>query len=135
MVSELQTKGFKVLTANGPLVRPSSGRYPLHQPASVGNMSRTVSHAFRDAHEAMASQGVVVPDVPPGGVPKWGTHSARRGGAKRAMDTRHLSKVSALAIDFHFGWDEQAHSKEHTMQWMYAGIAHRSERAMVTRFF
>jgi len=135
MVQVLLLKGFKALTANGPLVRPSSGRYPLHQPASVGNMSQVVTSAFRDAHEYMAAKGVVVPDVPPGGMPKWGTHSARRGGAKRAMDTRSISKVSALSIDFHFGWDEQAHSKEHTMQWMYAGIAHRSERIMVTRYF
>ena len=98
-------------------------------------MSKVVSQSFRSAHEQLAAMGVEVPDVKPGALPKWGTHSARRGGAKRAMDTRHLSGVSALMIDFHFGWDEQAHSKEHTMQWMYAGVAHRSKRAMVTRFF
>ena len=86
MVTEIRLLGYKATTTNGPLVRPSSGRYPLHQPASIGNMSKVVSHAFRDAHEVMAARGFVVPDVPPGGVPKWGTHSARRGGAKRARE-------------------------------------------------
>ena len=133
--ADLKLLGYKAKVSKGPLIRPSSGRYPLHQPASIGNMSKVVTSAFREAHVIQAALGVVVPDVPPGGVPKWGTHSARRGGAKRAMDTRAKSKVSALQIDFHFGWDEQAHSKEHTMQWMYARIAHRSDRARVTRFF
>ena len=51
------------------------------------------------------------------------------------MATRHLSGVSPLQIDFHFGWDEMAHSREHPMQWMYAGIASRAERVKVTAFF
>ena len=135
MVDSLAAAGFTATTVKGPLIRPSSGRYPLHQPASIGNMSKLVSTAFISAHEHQAALGAVVPDVAPGAMPKWGTHSARRGSAKRAMDTRHLSGVSPLAIDFHFGWDEQAHSKEHTMQWMYVGIAHRNQRALVTRFF
>ena len=106
-----------------------------HQPIAVGTISKTVKAAMKYAHHVETLTGRVVPDLVPGALPKWGTHSARRGGAKRAMETRHLSGVSPLHIDFHFGWDEMAHAREHTMMWMYAGDAKREERRMVTAFF
>ena len=74
-------------------------------------------------------------DVRPGAVPKWGTHSCRRGGAKRALDTRGLSGVDPIQIDFHFGWDEMAHARDHPMQTMYAGTADRTDRMKVTAYF
>ena len=40
-----------------------------------------------------------------------------------------------LLIDFHYGWDEMAHAKNHPMLHMYAGIADRIKQILVTAFF
>jgi hypothetical protein len=107
----------------------------LHQPVNGGTMSTLVKQAMKAAHVKQTDKGATVPDVLPNKMPKWGTHSARRGGAKRALDTMKLSGVERIQIDFHFGWDEMSHAKLHPMQWMYAGIAPPSVRIGVTRFF
>ena len=99
-------------------------------------MSKLVKEAMKVAHVRQVAKGCgSVPDVKPGAEPRWGTHSARRGGAKRAMDTMGLSGVDRVQIDFHFGWDEMSHAKLHPMQWMYAGTASSDARRMVTAFF
>ena len=75
------------------------------------------------------------PEVLPGMKAKWNTHSARRGGAKRDLETIKLSKVSTTNIEFHFGWDEMTNAKDNSMMWMYAGDADRHERCKTTAFF
>ena len=119
----------------GPLLRPTHGKYALHQPMSVGSASRLVKEALTVADVEECKAGRPACDVRPGAVPKWGTHSCRRGGAKRAMDTRGMSGVESIQIDFHFGWDEMAHARDHPMQTMYAGTADRGDRTRVTAFF
>ena len=98
-------------------------------------MSKLVKSAMVEAHVRQTAMGAVCSDVLPNREPKWGTHSARRGGAKRALDTMNLSGVDRVQIDFHFGWDEMSHAKLHPMQWMYAGIAPPSVRIGVTKYF
>ena len=107
----------------------------LHQPIAVGTASTLVKDAMQHADEVETAAGRRPSDVGPGGKAKWASHSARRGGAKRALQTIHLSKVDPLQIDFHYGWDEMAHAKDHPMLHMYAGAAEPSERMQVTRFF
>ena len=121
--------------ADGPLLRSTYGRFALHQPMSVGAASKLVKEALQFADVQECAAGRPARDVRPGAVPKWGTHSCRRGGAKRALDTRGLSGVSPIQIDFHFGWDEMAHARDHPMQTMYAGTADRIDRIRVTAFF
>ena len=121
--------------ANGPLLRPTHGKFGLHQPMSVGAASKLVKEALQHADRVECAAGRPACDVRPGALPKWGTHSCRRGGAKRALDTRGLSGVSPIQIDFHFGWDEMAHARDHPMQTMYAGTADRADRIKVTAFF
>ena len=90
-------------------------------------MKRSMEHA----HELLNN----APDIKPGMKAKWNTHSARRGGAKRAVETRGLSGVSVTDIEFHFGWDEKTNAKDNGMMWLYAGDADRRERRRVTAFF
>jgi hypothetical protein len=136
LLKEMSAAGFKCKTAPGPLLRPSHHKHLLHQPVSVGNMSKLITEAMKQAHVNQVAKGEgAVPDVKPGAEPKWGTHSARRGGAKRAIDLIPLSGVEKIQIDFHFGWDEMSHAKLHPMQWMYAGTACPQARRMVTAFF
>ena len=67
--------------------------------------------------------------------PKWNTHSARRGGAARALETITESGAETTEVEFHFGWDEKTNSKSNAMMWMYAGAGKRSVRRKVTAFF
>jgi len=62
-VLQLQALGFKATSMKGPLIRPSSGKYPLHQPAGISTMSKVVSGSFRAAHDQLAALGIEVPDV------------------------------------------------------------------------
>lgn len=93
---EMCAPGFKCKVSPGPLLRPSHHKHTLHQPVSVGNMSKFVKSALKQAHINQLAKGCEsVLDVKPGVEPKWGTHSCRRGGAKRAGE---------LVILYRFIW-------------------------------
>ena len=131
-VTQMIAAGFEgAVVDQGPLMRPTKGRYCLHQPISSGNMSGRVKKSMEYAHSVHNA----VLDVLPGMKPKWNTHSARRGGAMRALETMNLSGVSKTKIEFHFGWDEMTNARENPMMWMYAGAEERSKRCRVTAFF
>ena len=116
---------------SGQLMRPTHGRHLLHQPVSCGTLSKKVKDSMKFAHKKINC----VPGLLPGDVPKWNTHSARRGGAKRALDVSDESGVEPIQVEFHFGWDEMANAKDHTMMFMYCGDSEREKRALLTKFF
>jgi hypothetical protein len=69
----------------------------------------------------------------PLGLPKWASHSCRRGGTKRARDTRHLTGASEEDINRHFRWHTAEFKKN--MQVSYAGMLSAEQRMAVTRHF
>jgi hypothetical protein len=69
----------------------------------------------------------------PLGTPKWASHSCRRGGTKRARDTRHLSGAEVEDIDRHFRWHTAEFMKN--MQVSYAGMMSVAQRIAVTLCF
>ena len=91
---------WDVQVAMGPLLRPTHRMHGLHQPIAVGTASKLVKDAMQHADEVETAAGRRPSDVGPGGKAKWASHSARRGGAKRALQTIHLPKVDPLQIDF-----------------------------------
>ena len=69
------------------------------------------------------------------GVPKWNSHSARRGGTKKARATMLRSKAKEEDINNHFGWIEEANKGGKARQVAYAGTLEAQRRINVTRLF
>ena len=135
LAEKMRKDGFAAGCVAGPLVRASQQQKVTDMPLSTQQLGKHEKKAMEFAFEYHSARGLLPSDLKPGQKPKWGTHSARRGGAARALATMHLSGVARMQIDFHFGWDMMTHARENPMQWMYAGIQAREDRARVTRFF
>jgi hypothetical protein len=143
----LRGAGAPADTTPGPLFRAtrsvqgSAGR-PLHKlthmPVSVGEAADQIKELFTDAfkvYKARRAAGEIERDEDAEKIsnPKWGSHSARRGGTRRAQLLMEKSKVSSEAIDMHFRWKSKKLKKK--IQNMYGGVRPRKWRLQVTVHF
>jgi hypothetical protein len=146
-VQVLRGAGVPADTTPGPLFRAtravqgSAGRTThklTHMPVSVGEAADQVTELFKDAfkvYKAKRAAGEIQRDDDAEKIttPKWGSHSARRGGTRRAQLLMDKSKVSKEAIDMHFRWRSKTLKKK--IQNLYGGVRPREWRLQVTVHF
>ena len=139
-----QDRGWSVMPDPAPVLRSTlAGSTPLAMPWHPGSLAtRLRAHIVEAAEQApgggeIADQDetVVIP-MSLGGKPKWGSHSCRRGGAKRARDLAHLWGASPDIyedINRHFGWLEEAMKGGRKRQAAYASTLPVQRRIRVTK--
>lgn len=144
-------QGFEVELNPGPLlcttIAGSAGRIPLMMPYTPGSLAANLRVEFMEAYEQVLAEGLEdevqeVTDLPVGlhGVPKWNSHSGRRGGAKHARylmnnfdDLLHPErKTLPEDINVHFGWLEEALRGGKARQVAYASTTETTRRTAVT---
>jgi len=107
-------------------------------PYTAGSLATCLKAEFEEAYEQLLQAGdpeVIEASTLPStldGVPKWNSHSARRGGTKRARATMELSEAKEEDINYHFGWVEEAMKGGRKRQVAYAGTCEADRRVRVT---
>jgi hypothetical protein len=114
-------QGWEVTPEPAPLLRSTtSGGLPTTMPWAPGSLAGVLKREFEAAAAAVELSGspeeqdeLSVLPLSMSGVPKWNSHSCRRGGAKRARQLAHMTEGITPAqidedINRHFGWMEEA---------------------------
>jgi hypothetical protein len=141
-----EEQGFSVLSEGGPLllttVAGQKGRQPLMMPITPGSIAGELKALFDqtyrdllDSEEPLDSEDISSLPTTPGGVPKWNSHSCRRGGARHARNLMLQSEAREEDINRHFGWLEEAMKGGKTRQVAYASTLPVGRRLAVTRLF
>ena len=146
-VATLQSQNLRADTVPGPLLRStrsvtatrgSSYQVATHMPISSNTAAGDLKELFIAAHhlyKARTQAGTMEKDRDTELIiqPKWGTHSARRGGTRRAQLLRHIYKIEPELIDLHFRWRTKKIKKK--MQNRYAGLKPHEWRSKVVKAF
>jgi hypothetical protein len=107
-------------------------------PIAVGEAADQVSELFADAFE-LYKQKRAADETPKDddadriSNPKWGSHSARRGGTRRAQLLMHVSGATKEGIDMHFRWRSKKLKKK--IPHLYGGVRPRKWRLQITVHF
>ena len=122
--------------------RGSRGTLPLPMPVTAGTLSAELksrmTSAFNEVdlttNEELRDQLSALPSGL-SGVPKWNTHSLRRGGTKLARELMVDSEAREEDINLHYGWFEEAMKGGKKRQMAYASTVPAKRRMRVTSLF
>ena len=145
----LCSAGVKATVTAGPLLRATRpisstpGKQTklqalTHMPITEGTAARELKELIEAAHRLYTSkvaEEIIPPDPDTDRIakPRWGSHSLRRGGTRRAQLTMHITGATKDTIDLHFRWRSKQLKK--LMQNKYSGMQPRMWRLRVTELF
>ena len=140
-------RGWEVMPEPSPMLRATlRGRdaQDSMMELATGSLATQLTSHFTAAAEEQLANGeqedrdeIATLPLSLGGLPKWNSHSCRRGGAKKARNMGYLwpdadEREYSEDINRHFGWLEEAMKGGKKRQVAYAGTLPVGRRTRVT---